>query len=146
MAMAGMSGTEGKVEEWKAEMGMEVMRAALGWRADGGEGRPVEAGPSLVLSRTGRLLRAERLASQRSSAMERRAETSMSPLSSTGISVSCMANEIMAARGSGKEGQVKRVSRAALRKANSSTLERPVKKRATRELVEEETSLTEMRG
>jgi hypothetical protein len=77
--------------------------------------------------------------------MERRAEMSMSPSSSTGISVSCFANEIMAARGSGKEGQVKRISLAALRKANSSTLERPVKKRANLELEEEETSLTEMR-
>jgi hypothetical protein len=69
----------------------------------------------------------------------------MSPSSSTGISVSCLAKEIIAARGSGKEGQVKRVSLAALRKANSSTLERPVKKRAKRDVVEEETSLTEMR-
>ena len=51
----------------------------------------------------------------------------------------------MVARGSGKEGQVKRMSLAALRKANSSTLERLVKKRAKRGLVEEETSLTEIR-
>ena len=69
----------------------------------------------------------------------------MSPSSSTGISVSCLANEIMAARGSGNEGQVNRVSLAALRKESSSTLERPVKKRANRELEEEETSLTDIR-
>ena len=50
----------------------------------------------------------------------------------------------MAARGSGKEGQVKRISLAALRKSSPSTVESPVKKRAKRE-VEEETSLTEMR-
>jgi hypothetical protein len=148
MAIAGTSGTGGKVEERKAEMemgGREVIRAVPGWRADGGERRPVEVGPNLAASRAGRLLREERLASQRSSAMERRTETSMSPSSSTGISASCLAKEIMAARGSGKDGQVRRTSLAALRKSNSSTLERPVKKRAKREVVVEETSLTEMR-
>jgi len=69
----------------------------------------------------------------------------MSRFSSTGISVSCLAKEIIAARGSGKEGQVKRTSLAALRRVNSSRLERLVKKRAKRRVVEEETSLTEIR-
>jgi hypothetical protein len=99
----------------------------------------------LALSRTGRDLREVRLAPQRCSAMEQRAEVSMSPSSPTGISESCLEKEIMAARGSGKDEQVKRVSLAALRKVNSSMLERAVKKSAKREVVEEEMSLTEIR-